>query len=167
MARAPLEERVFDGKRINMWSNLKVRTCITLVLGLFLVAMLVSNAMAWLGMSSSNDKLERVNNAYSNQAVPAYEAYVMLLRARLNMVSSMMDLQEGRLKESADTLAHAQRQAGEARERFEAFLAVAKASSARWRRRSMPTWRWRRARWRPCRTRSWASSCSSTRPRSA
>ncbi|VDL07643.1 methyl-accepting chemotaxis protein I [Bordetella pertussis] len=129
MARAPLEERVFDGKRINMWSNLKVRTCITLVLGLFLVAMLVSNGMAWLGMSSSNDKLERVNNAYSNQAVPAYDAYVMLLRARLNIVSSMMDLQEGRLKESADTLAHAQRQAGEARERFEAFLAVAKASS--------------------------------------
>ncbi|ETH96722.1 Tar ligand binding domain-containing protein [Bordetella pertussis] len=112
-----------------MWSNLKVRTCITLVLGLFLVAMLVSNGMAWLGMSSSNDKLERVNNAYSNQAVPAYDAYVMLLRARLNIVSSMMDLQEGRLKESADTLAHAQRQAGEARERFEAFLAVAKASS--------------------------------------
>uniref|UniRef100_UPI0035BFA612 Tar ligand binding domain-containing protein n=11 Tax=Pseudomonadota TaxID=1224 RepID=UPI0035BFA612 len=57
-----------------MLVNLKVRTCIILVLLLFTGAMFVSNGVAWMGLNSSNDKLEQINTAYSDQAVPLNRA---------------------------------------------------------------------------------------------
>ncbi|MBV7487056.1 Tar ligand binding domain-containing protein, partial [Bordetella sp. BOR01] len=96
-----------------MLSNLKVRTGILLVLGTFLLALLVSNGAAWLAMYSSNDKLDRVNSVYSNQVTPLYEAYTLLQRSRLDLGAAIIELQEGRLRESGQFLGRA-RSAGEA-----------------------------------------------------
>ena len=42
-----------------MLVNLKVRTCIVLVLVLFTGAMFISNGVAWMGLNSSNESWSR------------------------------------------------------------------------------------------------------------
>lgn len=54
-----------------MLVNLKVRTCIILVLLLFTGAMFVSNGVAWMGLNSSNTKLDQINAAYTDQEFPS------------------------------------------------------------------------------------------------
>ncbi|CAB3743252.1 Methyl-accepting chemotaxis protein II [Achromobacter deleyi] len=83
-----------------MLVNLKVRTCIVLVLLLFTGAMFISNGVAWMGLNSSNDKLEQINNAYSDQAVPLNRAYTVFLRARLLLSTSLMDMQQGKTEQA-------------------------------------------------------------------
>ena len=83
-----------------MLGNLKVRTCIVLVLLLFTGAMFISNGVAWMGLNSSNDKLERVNAAYSNQAAQLHRAYNAFLRGRLLLATSLMDMQQGKTEQS-------------------------------------------------------------------
>ncbi|WP_313619958.1 methyl-accepting chemotaxis protein [Achromobacter sp.] len=83
-----------------MLGNLKVRTCIILVLLLFTGAMFISNGVAWMGLNSSNDKLERVNAAYSNQATQLHRAYNAYLRGRLLLATSLMDMQQGKTEQS-------------------------------------------------------------------
>ncbi|MEN4922862.1 methyl-accepting chemotaxis protein [Achromobacter spanius] len=83
-----------------MLGNLKVRTCIILVLLLFTGAMFISNGVAWMGLNSSNDKLERVNDAYSNQATQLHRAYNAYLRGRLLLATSLMDMQQGKTEQS-------------------------------------------------------------------
>ena len=94
-----------------MLSNMKVRTGILLVLGVLLLALLASNGTAWLAMYSSNDKLDRVNSAYSNQVVPVYEASTLLQRSRLNLAAAAVELQAGRFPE-ADRFLQRAREAG-------------------------------------------------------
>jgi len=83
-----------------MLGNLKVRTCIILVLLLFTGAMFISNGVAWMGLNSSNDKLERVNDAYSNQATQLHRGYNAFLRGRLLLATSLMDMQQGKTEQS-------------------------------------------------------------------
>ena len=83
-----------------MLVNLKVRTCIILVLLLFTGAMFISNGVAWMGLNSSNDKLEQINTAYSDQAVPLNRAYTVFLRARLLLSTSLMDMQQGKTEQA-------------------------------------------------------------------
>ncbi|OZI60313.1 methyl-accepting chemotaxis protein [Bordetella genomosp. 11] len=75
-----------------MFTNLKVRTSIIVLLGLYLAAMLASNAVSWLGLNSSNSKLDQVNTIYSDQVVNLYASYAQVLRARqvLNNAHEMM-----------------------------------------------------------------------------
>ncbi|MBO9357335.1 HAMP domain-containing protein, partial [Bordetella petrii] len=96
-----------------MLSNLKVRTGLLLVLGMFLLALLVSNGAAWLAMYSSNDKLDRVNAVYSDQVTAVYEAYTLLQRSRLNLAAAAVELQQGHERESGQFLSRA-RAAGDA-----------------------------------------------------
>ncbi|EHK67375.1 methyl-accepting chemotaxis protein II, partial [Achromobacter arsenitoxydans SY8] len=67
---------------------------------LFTGAMFISNGVAWMGLNSSNDKLERVNNAYSNQATQLHRAYNTFLRGRLLLATSLMDMQQGKTEQS-------------------------------------------------------------------
>ncbi|WP_313463303.1 methyl-accepting chemotaxis protein [Achromobacter sp.] len=83
-----------------MLVNLKVRTCIVLVLLLFTGAMFLSNGVAWMGLNSSNDKLEQVNAAYSNQGTQLNRANAALLRGRLLLASSLMDMQQGKTEQA-------------------------------------------------------------------
>ncbi|MFY0476502.1 methyl-accepting chemotaxis protein [Achromobacter marplatensis] len=83
-----------------MLVNLKVRTCIVLVLLLFTGAMFISNGVAWMGLNSSNDKLEQVNAAYSNQGTQLNRANAALLRGRLLLASSLMDMQQGKTEQA-------------------------------------------------------------------
>ncbi|MBB1592690.1 methyl-accepting chemotaxis protein [Achromobacter sp. UMC46] len=83
-----------------MLVNLKVRTCIVLVLLLFTGAMFISNGVAWMGLNSSNDKLEQVNDAYSNQGTQLNRANAALLRGRLLLATSLMDMQQGKTEQA-------------------------------------------------------------------
>ncbi|SEK12883.1 methyl-accepting chemotaxis protein, partial [Achromobacter sp. NFACC18-2] len=83
-----------------MLGNLKVRTCIILVLLLFSGAMFISNGVAWMGLNSSNDKLGQINAAYSNQATQLQRAYSIFLRGRLLLATSLMDMQQGKTEQS-------------------------------------------------------------------
>ena len=83
-----------------MLGNLKVRTCIILVLLLFSGAMFISNGVAWMGLNSSNDKLGQINDAYSNQATQLQRAYSIFLRGRLLLATSLMDMQQGKTEQS-------------------------------------------------------------------
>ncbi|HYG44040.1 MAG TPA: Tar ligand binding domain-containing protein, partial [Bordetella sp.] len=110
-----------------MLSNLKVRTGILLVLGTFLLALLVSNGAAWFAMYSSNDKLDRVNSVYSNQVTPVYEAYTLLQRLRLDLGAAVIDLQEGRLRESEQSLGRARSAEESAGKSMAAFSKIEKS----------------------------------------
>ncbi|WMD22614.1 methyl-accepting chemotaxis protein [Achromobacter seleniivolatilans] len=83
-----------------MLVNLKVRTCIVLVLLLFTGAMFISNGVAWMGLNSSNNKLEQVNAAYSDQATILNRAYNLMLRGRLLLATSLMDMQQGKTEQA-------------------------------------------------------------------
>ncbi|MDF3862390.1 methyl-accepting chemotaxis protein, partial [Achromobacter denitrificans] len=84
-----------------MLVNLKVRTCLILVLLLFTGAMFVSNGVAWVGLDSSNQKLDQVNDAYSTQAAQLNRAYSLFLRGRLLLATSLMDMQQGKTEQAA------------------------------------------------------------------
>ncbi|MCZ8399157.1 methyl-accepting chemotaxis protein [Achromobacter ruhlandii] len=85
-----------------MLVNLKVRTCIILVLLLFTGAMFVSNGVAWMGLNSSNTKLDQINAAYTDQGVPLNRAYTIFLRARLLLSTSLMDMQQGKTEQATE-----------------------------------------------------------------
>ncbi|WP_459618391.1 methyl-accepting chemotaxis protein [Bordetella sp. 2513F-2] len=110
-----------------MFSNLKVRTCIGLVLGLFFFAMLAATGAGWFATSSSNQKLEDVNGAYSNLVTPAYASYVSMLRARLNLTQSMLELQDGRMRESTAALDQAVERLGHAKRQFDLYRQAAQS----------------------------------------
>ncbi|KOQ16340.1 hypothetical protein ABW35_29950, partial [Achromobacter xylosoxidans] len=80
---------------------MKVRTCIILVLLLFTGAMFLSNGVAWMGLNSSNTKLDQINSAYTDRAVPLNRAYTVFLRARLLLSTSLMDMQQGKTEQAA------------------------------------------------------------------
>jgi methyl-accepting chemotaxis protein I, serine sensor receptor len=63
-----------------MFANMKIRTSIIALLALYLAAMLVSNVVAWLGLQSSNSKLDAVNTIYSDQVTNLYASYAQVLR---------------------------------------------------------------------------------------
>ncbi|AMG35687.1 methyl-accepting chemotaxis protein [Achromobacter xylosoxidans] len=107
-----------------MLVNLKVRTCIILVLLLFTGAMFISNGVAWMGLNSSNDKLEQINSAYSDQAVPLNRAYTVFLRARLLLSTSLMDMQQGKTEQAT---AQAKRSDGLMQDAFKMMDAFRKA----------------------------------------
>ncbi|WP_238890743.1 methyl-accepting chemotaxis protein [Achromobacter insuavis] len=107
-----------------MLVNLKVRTCIILVLLLFTGAMFISNGVAWMGLNSSNDKLEQINTAYSDQAVPLNRAYTVFLRARLLLSTSLMDMQQGKTEQAT---AQAKRSDGLMQDAFKMMDAFRKA----------------------------------------
>ncbi|QWF47575.1 HAMP domain-containing protein [Bordetella hinzii] len=110
-----------------MFANLKVRTGMILVLGLFFLAMLVSNAAGWLGMNASNTRLDRVNRIFSDQVMPGYAGYTFALRARIDMNNAVSDLQEGRLRESEEQGKRASEALAEASKRFDIFAKAPKS----------------------------------------
>ena len=104
-----------------MLVNLKVRTCIVLVLLLFTGAMFISNGVAWLGLNSSNGKLEQVNDAYSNQATQLNRAYIAFLRGRLLLANSLMDMQQGKTEQATSQAKRADTLMQEGKQQLEAF----------------------------------------------
>ncbi|MFP3711661.1 Tar ligand binding domain-containing protein, partial [Paraburkholderia sp. SIMBA_009] len=62
--------------------------------------MFASNGVAWMGLNSSNDKLDQINAAYTDQAVPLTRAYTVFLRARLLLSTSLMDMQQGKTEQA-------------------------------------------------------------------
>ena len=102
-----------------MLSNLKVRTCIGIVLGLFCLFMAVSNGLSLLSFTVSNDKLDGVNNAYTDQVVPAYAGYVNLLRTRINLNESRVAMGENRQTDSDAALQRGADYLGQARKQIE------------------------------------------------
>ncbi|MGV2866298.1 methyl-accepting chemotaxis protein, partial [Achromobacter sp. AGC39] len=104
-----------------MLVNLKVRTCIVLVLLLFTAAMFASNGVAWLGLNSSNAKLEQVNDAYSNQATQLNRAYAAFLRGRLLLANSLMDMQQGKTEQATSQAKRADALMQEGNQQLEAF----------------------------------------------
>ncbi|WP_233234711.1 methyl-accepting chemotaxis protein [Bordetella sp. LUAb4] len=79
-----------------MFSNLKIRTSIILVLALYLVAMLVSNGTNWLGLRSMNTKADELNLVYSDQVTALYNTYGKTLRGRLSLWNGYNLLREGK-----------------------------------------------------------------------
>ncbi|WP_447577572.1 methyl-accepting chemotaxis protein [Achromobacter kerstersii] len=104
-----------------MLVNLKVRTCIVLVLLLFTSAMFISNGVAWMGLNSSNEKLERVNDAYSNQGTQLNRAYAAFLRGRLLLATSLMDMQQGKTEQANAQAKRAETLMQEGRQSLDAF----------------------------------------------
>ncbi|AZY49077.1 methyl-accepting chemotaxis protein [Bordetella avium] len=109
-----------------MFSNLKVRTCMAIVLGLFFVAMLASTVMSWFALQSSNQRLEQVNNIFSDQVMTSYAGYTQALRARIQLSNAIAELQDGRLRQSEEQAKQGLLSLNEAVKRFEAFSKVVK-----------------------------------------
>uniref|UniRef100_UPI003A9540F3 methyl-accepting chemotaxis protein n=1 Tax=Achromobacter spanius TaxID=217203 RepID=UPI003A9540F3 len=107
-----------------MLVNLKVRTCIVLVLLLFTGAMFLSNGVAWMGLDSSNGKLEQVNDAYSDQATQLNRAYIAFLRGRLLLANSLMDMQQGKTEQATSQAQRADTLMREGNEQLDAFRKV-------------------------------------------
>ncbi|WP_251865720.1 methyl-accepting chemotaxis protein, partial [Achromobacter sp. Marseille-Q4962] len=84
-----------------MLVNLKVRTCILLVLLLFTGAMFASNGVAWFGLNSSNAKMEAINSAYGDQAGRLHEAYSEFMRGRVLLNTALMEMQQGKTEAAA------------------------------------------------------------------
>lgn len=112
-----------------MFKNLKVRHCLAIVLGLFFLGMLAANGAAWLDTRSSNDNLGEVNAAYSSEVIPAYQAYTLMLRARLAMDAAMINRHVGRLPEGAADAERAEGLWRQSRSQFDAFSAEARMAS--------------------------------------
>ncbi|WP_082306019.1 methyl-accepting chemotaxis protein [Achromobacter piechaudii] len=110
-----------------MFTHLKIRTCLAILLALFFTGMLAANGAAWLDTRSSNAKLGQVNEAYSMRVVPAYEVYTLMLRARLAMDAAMINRQVGRITESDADATRAEDLWRRSRERFEAFASEVRA----------------------------------------
>jgi len=104
-----------------MLVNLKVRTCIVLVLLLFTSAMFISNGVAWMGLNSSNEKLEQVNDAYSNQGTQLNRAYAAYLRGRLLLATSLMDMQQGKTEQATSQAKRADALMQEGSQSLDAF----------------------------------------------
>ncbi|MGE8621076.1 MAG: Tar ligand binding domain-containing protein, partial [Achromobacter spanius] len=104
-----------------MFTNLKIRSCLGILLALFFIGMLAANGAAWLDTRSSNAKLSQVNEAYSMRVVPAYEAYTLMLRARLAMDAAMINRQVGRTQQSEADAARAEELWRRSRARLAAF----------------------------------------------
>ena len=104
-----------------MLGNLKVRTCIILVLLLFTGAMFISNGVAWKGLNSGSDKLAQVNEAYANQAAQLQRAYSTFLRGRLLLANSLMDMQQGKTEQSTSQAQRADGLMADGLKLFDAF----------------------------------------------
>ncbi|CAB3924450.1 methyl-accepting chemotaxis protein [Achromobacter mucicolens] len=104
-----------------MLGNLKVRTCIILVLLLFTGAMFISNGVAWMGLNSGSDKLAQVNEAYANQATQLQRAYSTFLRGRLLLANSLMDMQQGKTEQSTSQAQRADGLMADGLKLFDAF----------------------------------------------
>ncbi|WP_415834939.1 Tar ligand binding domain-containing protein, partial [Bordetella bronchialis] len=90
-----------------MFANMKVRTSIIALLALYLAAMLGSNAVSWLGLQSSNSKLDTVNTLYSDQVVNLYASYAQVLRARQVLNNAYEMMQTNRVDEGMNQLTRA------------------------------------------------------------
>ncbi|OZI18425.1 methyl-accepting chemotaxis protein [Bordetella genomosp. 9] len=90
-----------------MFTNMKIRTSIIALLALYLAAMLVSNAVAWLGLQSSNSKLDAVNNIYSDQVVNLYASYAQVLRARQVLNNAYEMIQANRSDDGMNQISRA------------------------------------------------------------
>lgn len=116
-----------------MFANMKVRTCLAVVLLSFLGALMLSSVSAWYSVQSTHSKLESVNNVYTDEVSPLYEAYNEVLRARVLLTSTFLTLQNGEggdlsgaAKRAGDYLASAKRNF----ERFSNFPRDADAAEA-------------------------------------
>jgi methyl-accepting chemotaxis protein-1 (serine sensor receptor) len=78
-----------------MLSKMKVRTCILGVLVLFLLAMLATTAFSWLSGRQTNQRMQDVNEVYSNQVVMMNGAYADMLRARIYLLTGAGALASG------------------------------------------------------------------------
>jgi methyl-accepting chemotaxis protein-1 (serine sensor receptor) len=105
----------------SMFSNMKIRTCIIAVLALYMVAMLVSNTVSWLGLQSSNQKLDDVNNLYSDQVTVVYDMTTELLRARQVLVNSYIQLQGGLVVDAVRNAERATEFLAQSNKSFQAF----------------------------------------------
>ncbi|WKK15615.1 methyl-accepting chemotaxis protein [Achromobacter insolitus] len=105
-----------------MLRDLKVRTCILALLFLLSGTMLVSNGTSWLSLSTSNRNLAHVNDAYSLQATELNNAYLLLLRARVLLANSFMDLEQQHHKDAADELKASIDLQSDANARLDAFI---------------------------------------------
>ena len=121
-----------------MLVNLKVRTCIVLVLVLFTGAMFISNGVAWMGLNSSNEKLEQINKAYGEQASQLSRAYSVFLRARLVLSTSLMDMQQGKTEQAG---AQAKRSEGLMQDGYKMLDTFRKVRAWRVRKRRPRRWR--------------------------
>ncbi|MNK18426.1 Methyl-accepting chemotaxis protein I [compost metagenome] len=79
-----------------MFNKLSVRTFAALLLCLLAGAMVVSNAVAWRSLDTSNENLAEVKEAYKGQSAELSAAYLQLLRARVNLASAFNDLLAGK-----------------------------------------------------------------------
>ncbi|WP_191578096.1 methyl-accepting chemotaxis protein [Achromobacter insolitus] len=104
-----------------MLGNLKVRTCIILVLLLFTGAMFISNGVAWMGLNSGSDKLAQVNEAYANQATQLQRSYSTFLRGRLLLANSLMDMQQGKTEQSTSQAKRADALMADGQKLFDSF----------------------------------------------
>ncbi|ARP90928.1 methyl-accepting chemotaxis protein [Bordetella genomosp. 9] len=109
-----------------MFANLKVRTSIILLLSLYLLAMLLSNGVAWLGLQSSNNKLDGVNTIYTDQVTNLYAGYSQVLRARQVLNNAYDKIQNNRVDEGMSDLSRAAGFKSEADKRMALFAQAPK-----------------------------------------
>ncbi|WP_143277685.1 methyl-accepting chemotaxis protein, partial [Bordetella genomosp. 10] len=113
-----------------MFANMRIRTCIALVLALYMVAMLSSNGFGWLGLRSMNTKADELNVVYGDQVTQLYSTYVSILRGRLILATSYQFLKDGKADQAVANVDRAKNYQAKAAQTYEAFAKSPKMEGA-------------------------------------
>jgi methyl-accepting chemotaxis protein-1 (serine sensor receptor) len=109
-----------------MLDKIKVSTSLTAVLILFGILLLVSNALSWQGLRSSNQATEDIVRVGVEQSDSLQTLYSYLLRSRVAMSASITQSQQGKLNEADQSSERALDLLARADERLGVFKAVPK-----------------------------------------
>ena len=110
-----------------MLKKLSVRIFAALLLCLLATAMIVSNAVAWKSLDTSNENLAEVKNAYTGESAELNTAYVQLLRARVLLAGAFNDLLSGKEGQVASGIDQSENALKLLDKNFNAFLQNAQA----------------------------------------
>ncbi|MFD4836552.1 methyl-accepting chemotaxis protein [Achromobacter sp. NPDC058515] len=105
-----------------MFKKLSVRAFMALLLCLLAGVMIVSNAVAWKSLDTSNQNLVEVKDAYTGQSGELNSAYLQLLRARVNLATAFNDLLAGKESQVVAGIEASQRALDALDKNFNAFL---------------------------------------------
>jgi len=113
-----------------MLTNLKIRTGLLLVLGLFSVALWAAVCMAWLDARQSGRAMDAVIRLSDQQIEPLHDTERLMLSALVNMDNAYIDLQRGDQIKANDYTRKASAALQQAKTTIDAYRAASKQDGA-------------------------------------
>ena len=122
-----------------MIEKIRIRTGLSWALGLFFVALVASNLLASYDSMKTYEGVQELNRVSVEQVDPLYEAYGLLLRARVALASGFLAMEEGQMDRSAISAESAASFLLQAGTSIATYLAVPKSDEGSRRARAVDT----------------------------